>query len=45
MGKIKEERDWRSDDRSLEGICRFSSRKIHTQSKQKRIQLKDIMKY
>jgi len=27
MGKIKAERDWRSDDRSLESICRVSSRK------------------
>ncbi len=24
-GKIEEKRDWRSDDRSLESICRVSS--------------------
>jgi hypothetical protein len=46
MGKIEEKRDWRSDDRSLEGICRVSSRNDSMPNpKQKRLHLKDITAY
>ncbi len=45
-GKIEEKRDWRSDDRSLESICRVSSRKeSYSNQKQKHLQLRDITAY